>query len=329
MITRDPAGLSSNALRSLVREGASTTARAAALNELVERSENVPTRFLSSIATDDDVETDVRLKAVGILGRTGTDTARDALTACLQSSSQPVIRRAALELAGVPGTAQLGPLKRVRTGNEVTQHALRWAKQLVSYRAGLGEYEVEQRPRMSPPDSEAAKDVAIGTLTRELTRELAKTGPAMGIELSVEQGVTLPCGSKEAVALINVEWGHGYDPKGAQGVPVVVLTRSPETGEFNASHFALTDPMSKEAVRVSVVRRTGELVMSGEGRVVGDSVDFELISTLSPYLAPTRVRGTVDLNGPRLEITQMISEKTFTPAQEAMVSSPTRQTEPA
>jgi hypothetical protein len=319
-------------LRAAVRRAPALSTRVDALDALLERSEQPPTRFLTEVAVDEDVETDIRLKALAALGSGGGRAAMKALTTALQSSSQTVVRRAAVELAALPGTSQLEALKRVRTGNPTTLEALRWAKLLISYRNRLGEYVLPADFELTEIDLSSTDEVKTGPLPRRTQAELATiiADPILGTRFTTEGAAAFSCAGRDFVALINSELAHATASwlMRGQAIPVIILQRSLETGHFNPSHLTMTDPEGNESLRVNVARHSGAVVLTGTAGIDSRKVSCELVSTKTPYLPPTAITGTLDVDKVRLVIDRLVTARVLAVAQEAMVRTPTPQTDP-
>jgi hypothetical protein len=74
--------------------------------------------------------------------------------------------------------------------------------------------------------------------------------------------------------------------------------------------------------------RSGTVVLTGTVGIDSQKVSFELVSTKTPYLPPTAITGTLDVNGVRLVIDRLVTQRVLSVAQATIVSSPTPQTDP-
>jgi hypothetical protein len=318
-------------LRAAVRGQSAKLNRLDALEELVDRAPRGLTGFLTDVALDEDAELDVRVSAVGALG---TEVAPDAvrgLVGALKASDQAVVRRAAQRLGVVGGSENLEDLKTIRTGNAATQQAVRFAKQLISYRNRLDQYRVEVPARRVRADPGAAVQLAVTALSGNLRAELGRTvsEPVLGLQLTTDGGRSLSCEGQVVAVLPNrdlVAQGPGWLLEG-QAAPAALLERNPETGAFFASHVVLTDPSRGRQLSVNVVRSSGVVVLSGRGGVSDDEVTFELATIPTPHLPPTTVAGRY---GPSqgFEFDRVLSEPRLSPTQMKMVKTPTRQSGP-
>lgn len=320
------------ALRDSIRDAPSMTARIEAVEVLAEEHSDRADGLLAEIVRDDGIDVDVRLKAITALANSTSDTAVAALVGALASDSQEVIRRAAERLGALPGTDQLEPLKRVRTGNAVTRDAVRFAKLLVSYRNRLGEYRLQAVRDVVVPDPGQAVEAVSKPLPRSLAAEVAAlvADPIFGIECSGEGAATFECGANRYVALLHAEFARRGPSwlAAAQGLPVVVLQRSLETGELVVSHVVMSDPERDGGARLQVARQSGAVVMTGTATISDDGVSFELASVVTPHMPPTTITGRYDGPKDRLVLDRLLMARALTPQQRSLIRAPTLQAEP-
>jgi hypothetical protein len=90
----------------------------------------------------------------------------------------------------------------------------------------------------------------------------------------------------------------------------------------------MTDPEGNESLRVNVAQHSGAVVLTGTAGIDSQKVSFELVSTKTPYLPPTAITGTLDVDKVRLVIDRLATARVLAVAQEAMVRTPTPQTDP-
>jgi hypothetical protein len=303
-----------------------------ALGELIERSPRGLTKFLTEVALDSDIELDVRLSAVGALGDMEDDpNAVDGLVAALRAPDQPVVRRAAQRLGVVGDSENLAALKEVRSGNRATQQAVRFAKQLISYRNRLGEYRVTLPPRRVRPDADTALVVDVSELRGGDLRavEARISEPVLGVQLTTQGARKLTCAGN----VLNVLASHDLTDTGpewlleGQGASGAVLERNPETGAFFASHVILTEPLRGRELAIHVVRSSGTVVMSGRGVMSDAEIRFDLATIPTPHLPPTSVVGLYSSQR-GIEFERILSEPRLSSAQMRMVRAPSRQTGP-
>jgi HEAT repeat protein len=324
-----PAGLVD--LRAAVRGSSSNVNRLDALEELVDRAPRGLTGFLTEVALDAGAELDVRLSAVGALGETTEPAARDGLVAALKTSDQPVVRRAAQRLGVIGDADNLEDLKTIRTGNTATQEAVRFAKQLISYRHRLGEYRVEAPGRRVRPDQGAAIAVEVASLPARDRADIEEriSEPVLGLQLTTEGARRLSCEGSDLNVLPSrdlVAAGLDWLLQG-QAAPAAVLERNPETGEFFASHVVLTDPSRGRELTIHVARSSGVVVLTGQGVVSEDGVRFELATVPTPHLPPTTVSGQFH-PAQGLEFERVLSEVRLSAAQLRKVRAPSPVTGP-
>ncbi len=318
-------------LRAAVRGGRSELNRLDALEVLIDRAPRGLTGFLSEVALDDDIRLDVRLSAVGALGTSDSPTAIDGLVAALNTPVQPIVRRAAQRLGTLGGSAQLEDLKAVRTGNSATQDAVRFAKQLISYRHRLGQYRLTVPTQRVRADPSAAERIPVTAPSKQKRAALEErvSEPVLGLRLTTTGARELSC-SGEAMSVLPsrdlVDDGPRWLLDG-QAAPAAVLQRNPETGAYFPSHIVLTEPASGGGLQVHVARSSGIVVLTGRGAVRDDAITFELAAVPTPHLPPTTITGSYDGRQGFLFDTILIDRR-LSPAQLRMVRTPLRQTSP-
>jgi len=318
-------------LREAVRGGRRGLNPLDALDELIDREPRGLTSFLTGVALDTEAGLDVRLSAVGALGIPDSPAATEGLVAALRTADQPIVRRAAQRLGTVGGPAQLEELKMIRTGNKATQDAVRFAKELISYRRRLGEYKVSVSARRVQADPDASEEVPATALSRATRAGLAErvTKPVLGVQLTMEGARELVCRGNPLAILANAdlaENGPGW-LLGGQAAAAAVVERNPETGRYFASHVVLTDPRRGSDLTVHVARSSGIVVLTGTGNIREDGLVFELAAVPTPHLPPTTIVGAYDRAG-GLRFDTVRIDRRMRPAQLRMVKTPRRQTSP-
>ena len=318
-------------LRAAVRGSSSKPNRLEALDELVDRAPRGLAGFLTDLALDAGAELDVRLSAVGVLGDSRDPAAVEGLVAALRTSDQAVIRRAAQQLGESGGSEHLEDLKAIRTGNSETQQAIRFAKQLISYRHRLDQYRVTVPSRRVRADPGAATQVEVSHLSGQIQAKVEEriSEPVLGLHLTTEGARKLTCDGDEFVLLpIRDLVAEGPTTLTEhQAAPAALLERNPETGAFYASHVVLIDPQRGTDVSVHVARSSGVVVLTGSGAIRGDDFTFELATVPTPHLPPTTVVGRFNRDQ-GIVLDSVVTEARLSPSQLKLVRTPGRQTGP-
>ncbi|WP_298918775.1 HEAT repeat domain-containing protein [uncultured Roseobacter sp.] len=322
-----PVSADTKKLMSLARSPAGTAGRALAFAELVEAAPRNLTGFLKNIALDKETDIGLRSKAIGAIGERATPAALEVLRSSLKLK-HPMLKRRAIERIGKVGTAaDLKLLKSLKSDDPATRKTIRSAQVFLSYKHGLGAFRLDAQTSTLPASSATTQLATIRPASSEVAARLFKLVRVPGLKLAAQAPTELICGSHRyalfSVKGVNLQTELTHQ----QAIPVVVTEENIETGLYEPMYYILTDPVGRGRIRISVIRPSGRLMLSGIGTQETDAVTFALEAAVDSFHPPTSVVGRVGKDGvPMLQ--SVLTQTRFAKAQAKRLKRPKLQVQP-
>ena len=105
-----------------------------------------------------------------------------------------------------------------------------------------------------------------------------------GLELAEDPAYELRCGRRAWMVLFNRQFlDSAASVAMCKAVPLIVASRSEQTGAYSISYLALSAPGEREdEAQLSIFRTTGRLAFGGTVRVAGDCSHFSIYAASRP-----------------------------------------------
>ena len=239
----------------------------------------------------------VRGAAAALLANLEAEDAEPVLLEHLKTDEPMLQREVVQSLAGVGSRRSLTALKKLP---DPTRHdervLLEFTRAMIATRIGD-----PARPVQSIGGVWKRQTARPVELARARQYMEALTGSTYGIVPDPASAIEFPCGREMLALFLNQELTSAGAVKALQRAPMLaglVLLKEREVLHLTVRNVIIASP-SPNGISVRVARRSGEVVLSGDGRLDGDALRIEL-RDVGIERVPTRVEGRI--SGYRIEL---------------------------
>jgi hypothetical protein len=315
-------------LMALVRTPRGTPGRAEAFAELLEIHPRNLNRFLRTLALDEALDPSIRSKAVGALGRKATPSALEALRAAVTIEDATVARRAIERLGKIGEPSDLDILKSARTEVVATRRIIRTAQLFLSYRHGLGRYRHDAASRGFGASEETALVIETRPLTGKAAEDRRVRSETPGVIVGDAPPLEVVCGAHDYTLFLTSDASETGRLLESQSIPAIMVEQNVETGIYDPIFYLMADPIGRGRLRITGVRPSGFVAITGDAIVSDGRVDFDLKAAQSPFQPPFTARGTVDTTSGAFLFKAARVDKLLDPAQARRQKRPKPQAAP-
>jgi hypothetical protein len=252
------------------------------------------------ILNDEKEDPELRYRATLQVARFNPKNAISSLVKASNSNDPRVLNGVAKALGQIGDASALPVLDKIQTASSgaLSQRA-EFSAALIAHRHGLSGHDIKLDSKsLELPVKNVSAISLVASDKSETENALHSANRMFGITLDEKLAFTLTCAKRRLLVLLNRDFTNEKDSTvflNRKSFPGIVTIKNEDGKSHSVAYLILSSPSRQSgSVNLIITRTNGDVVLTGQAKLVNNSFEFEVNAVERPGAYAIRLKGNFD-----------------------------------